>query len=782
MVFSYESRSTLMLMKSTRLYKVIVSWIMILFTLTCHVYAAQTSRLDSLISMLESVESDAQRLTTLNEIVPQIIKIDVERSIQYAEEAVSLAEDVAKNQPQQVEALYNLGHVRYDSNDRNSSIVYYIAADSLAGELGMHKLQAHALMSIAKFHRYVTKDSARTNDYFLKSLELSLEQNLTYEIARSYAKLASFFTKYNRVDLCEQYLEKSAIYYLKLEGGEKEIAHYYNEVGDKLWSAFPAKSMDLFLVGMDFAPLPKIKANLARAYSLIGDYQTSLKYLEEAIPFFRKESNSMYGISTAQLAEVYFDLGQIELADQTCDEALAFLDLLGVSDQKAMPNLLRIKGLIAAENGDQEGAMKYFDISQKEASRVHNSFARVKSQITAGIIISETDPEQGRIWCDKAYQSSRKHGYTNLEIESCDCLVSVLKKQERFEEALDYYQKKVILSDSLSTTKVKHALEVNEKLLLKDQEIAEQAYQAELEQQKFTILLITSFFGLLVMIFLAYSYRRVKKLNKIIQQNTVELESVNIRLETSNSELERFAYIASHDLKSPLKNMISFTSLLELQLKDNINPKVKSAIEFIKSSGRQMNILIEDVLEYSKFSNQNTLKKIDKVNLNSLIEEILEFIQPESEQRVNIFDIGDLPEVTWSRHRLFILFKNIFENGLKYNQSDTPRIGISGERNEHTFSIFIEDNGIGIGEKYQDQIFEMFQRLHTQDEYEGTGLGLATCKKIVDEFQGKISITSELGKGSIFEIQFPIDMIFSPDDPIQPHRPVSLSFPASNTE
>ncbi|MFK7931882.1 MAG: ATP-binding protein, partial [Saprospiraceae bacterium] len=126
------------------------------------------------------------------------------------------------------------------------------------------------------------------------------------------------------------------------------------------------------------------------------------------------------------------------------------------------------------------------------------------------------------------------------------------------------------------------------------------------------------------------------------------------------------------------------------------------------------------------------------------------------EKNAEIIITNPLPSVFANRSSIVLLFQNLLENAIKYNQSDVPTVKISSQKQVGSFSIVIEDNGIGISQEYHDEIFVMFARLHSQQTYEGTGLGLATCKKIVDQLNGTISLSSEINKGSVFTINLPL--------------------------
>jgi len=166
-----------------------------------------------------------------------------------------------------------------------------------------------------------------------------------------------------------------------------------------------------------------------------------------------------------------------------------------------------------------------------------------------------------------------------------------------------------------------------------------------------------------------------------------------------------------------------------------------------------MNNLIKDVLEYSKVSSKNI--ELEEVNLNELIhsinQSISEFI---NKKNAEVILIGPLPIIRANKTKMYLLFKNLIENGIKYNESATPLVEIEFTEDENSIHFFIQDNGIGIPEKYHQNIFEMFSRLHRDSEYEGTGLGLALCKKIIDHLSGTIKVESQIERGTKFIISF----------------------------
>lgn len=231
------------------------------------------------------------------------------------------------------------------------------------------------------------------------------------------------------------------------------------------------------------------------------------------------------------------------------------------------------------------------------------------------------------------------------------------------------------------------------------------------------------------------------------------LEEKNQILQDTSNELERFNQIASHDLKAPLRTIISFTDLIERNIKrGEVNQAIQD-LNFIKSSSQQMNVLVEGILEISRVNNKQTKRSL--VDLNQLMKKVKSNLLADIEEKSALINIQLLPKYFCNEVEFILLFQNLIQNGLKYNKSDKPIITISSEQKKGKLFIRIKDNGIGIEEQYYEKIFEHFKRLHTQNDYKGTGLGLALVKKIVAQHKGNISVKSTIDQGSIFTISLP---------------------------
>jgi len=237
-----------------------------------------------------------------------------------------------------------------------------------------------------------------------------------------------------------------------------------------------------------------------------------------------------------------------------------------------------------------------------------------------------------------------------------------------------------------------------------------------------------------------------------------QLEESNIGLKDSNEELDRFASIASHDLKSPLRSIVSFASLIKLKYGDILPEEGQEYLKIMSDNARQMNSLIEDILEYSKGNDYEPMK--GKVSLNDVVDHIVSEIKMNEQFKNAQIVGGNLPDLFADSTLIKQLFQNIISNGLKYNNNEHPKVEITCKKESDTLHIEVTDNGIGIEKEYQDKIFEMFKRLHGKGTYEGTGIGLAICKKIMNQYNGKIWVSSKVGLGSTFHIVLPKELIY----------------------
>lgn len=228
----------------------------------------------------------------------------------------------------------------------------------------------------------------------------------------------------------------------------------------------------------------------------------------------------------------------------------------------------------------------------------------------------------------------------------------------------------------------------------------------------------------------------------------------NIVLTEKNRSLEEYAYITSHDLQEPLRTISSFVNVLLNDYRDQIDENGKRVLDYIASSANRMKGMIHGVLQHSRLGIE---KDKVQINCNKIIEEIEEDLHKIFKDKSVTIEVGKLPLILGNSNEMRILFQNLIGNAIKYqNAENKPVINICINETENKNWLFsVKDNGLGIAKNNQKKIFKMFQRLHLQGEYEGTGIGLANCQKIVKSLDGDIWVESEEGKGSTFYFTIP---------------------------
>ena len=237
-------------------------------------------------------------------------------------------------------------------------------------------------------------------------------------------------------------------------------------------------------------------------------------------------------------------------------------------------------------------------------------------------------------------------------------------------------------------------------------------------------------------------------------RETYEKLALQSELKRSNKELEQFAYIASHDLREPLRMIGSFVMLIQRRLNGQLDEEITEYMDYVISGVDRMNQLLEDLLQYAAVGKKD--KEVRWVNLQQIIQTVQKNLTLKINQTQATFSIATLPLLRTYPSQILQLFQNLIANALKYHGEPPPHIQIAEVPSEDTAyrTIIVQDNGIGIAPENQARIFKIFQRLHSGHK-DGTGIGLAICHKVVTELGGTISVASQLGEGATFSLHFP---------------------------
>ncbi len=231
------------------------------------------------------------------------------------------------------------------------------------------------------------------------------------------------------------------------------------------------------------------------------------------------------------------------------------------------------------------------------------------------------------------------------------------------------------------------------------------------------------------------------------------LKQLAEKLSTSNKDLEQFAYVASHDLQEPLRMVASYIQLLQKRYKDKLDSQADEFIRYAVDGVVRMKTLINDLLVFSRVNTQEFHP--EPVDTNEVIKQVTDNLKASIDESGAKINLENLPVVNANKLQLSQLFQNLISNAIKFRGDKAPVINISAKEVSNEWLFTVSDNGIGIDKEFSDKIFVIFQRLHNYNEYPGTGIGLAVCKKIVEKLGGHIWVESEPGNGSTFYFTIP---------------------------
>ncbi len=509
--------------------------------------------------------------------------------------------------------------------------------------------------------------------------------------------------------------------------------------------------------------------NIGIIHSEEKRYEKALKYFERSLKIERELDNDL-GVSMAltNIGEQYKKLEKKAKALICYKEALAISE--GIGDKVGEAILFSNIGEIHYEN-------ELFDLAEEFYPKALNIAKETGDKGTVSHVlnlIAKLKQGQGRYQSAIKYaqeslllarEMGEKKAVTDIFETLSECYVGI----KDFEKAYEYQSLFNQARDSIySSEKSKQILEIStqyetqkketENQLLKEQQAKNEAVIKQRTTIGYAIAIILVLMSLIAFI-LYYSNQQKNKyshrLENEVTYRTNDLEESNDKLRKSNKELERFAYIASHDLKEPLRNIMSFTRLVERKLPENAkkDKDINEYMSFIVNNTKQMHRLIEDVLEYSRIDNAKP--ESETIEVKDIIVSVSNVISSTLKERNVTLNIDDLPRVKANSSQLFLVLKNLIENGVKYNENEKPLISIYSSLNENMHEITVADNGIGIEEQYNNKIFGMFNRLHNRKEYQGSGLGLSICKKIIQNLGGNIWVESSYGEGSKFTFSLP---------------------------
>jgi nitrogen-specific signal transduction histidine kinase len=455
------------------------------------------------------------------------------------------------------------------------------------------------------------------------------------------------------------------------------------------------------------------------------------------------------------LAELYTLKEEHELASNYIDQAL--VAARKEAYRAGEMNALFLLGQRSFKKSDFQQAYDFFIMALHKEAQVNDLFFRMKTlPVLASASLHLHDETMAKELVLESIALSDQLKHPENKIESLTILSRVYEKLQLFEKAYEVEKQRFDLNDSLANEKLEKAItEVKGKYMDRDLEVKElQSYNEMLKsKQKVSQMYLVTALILVLSICISIGFLYVQL--RLKSKSNLLLSEKNKELFESNTALERYAYVASHDLKEPLRTISSFTSLIARKYNPLLDDKGKEYVKFVTEGVAHMNYLLDDLLRYSRLVNNKDFVPVP-VNLNQVVASVEQMLAHQIEERKASIQYSNMPVVQSSSSHMHQLFQNLIVNGLKFNDNPEPiiQINCTTEKNKHLFSI--KDNGIGIEEQYHGKIFEMFQRL-SKNDYPGTGMGLSICQKIIEINKGKLWLESKPGEGTTFFFYLPAE-------------------------
>jgi len=633
------------------------------------------------------------------------------------------------------------------------------------------KLKANSLYLMGRAHLFIA--DFEKADTFLNQASAFFSKNKDYkELGNCYKDLGTTQLHQNNYQTAESFYKKGIEAYEKANY-KTGFAHCNLNLGNVYIEQFLyTQGIQYYYNALKIYDELKLHRYIGMANNNIGniykdnkDYKKAYLHYAKANQSYQIDKDSLQIINVnLNIGSTYLDEGNYEQAIQTLYRTLADSKSTGFNHPR--PVIYNNITACHINLGDFELAEQNNKLATETALMNKNKTEIMRSNLLAAeIAIRKKDFKKSIKLAHIAYDAAAKNKHLVGLSDASKILYDGYKATNQFKNSLTFLELNKVHRDSLFSESrlqiplskdFEYQLEKQKQAQIIQQEKDKLAWETELAfQQLILVFFVIGFLILGLAAFLMYKNFRAKKTAE------GELEKKNAILEKyieSNIQLEQYAHIASHDLKSPLRTVGSFSSLLKRRAKDKLNENEMEYLDMISNAAKLMWNLVDDLMTYSQVNSlQMNLKANDA---NHLVEEVLanlDFSINENNAKINV---SNLPEkIMVDETKVRQVFQNLIANSLKFMPPNTtPEININCVPENGFWKFSVEDNGIGIQNEYRDKIFKPYKQLHTKDKFEGTGMGLAICKKIIEKHGGDISFESEEGKGTTFYFTIPTSL------------------------
>ncbi|MFK8005257.1 MAG: ATP-binding protein [Saprospiraceae bacterium] len=517
----------------------------------------------------------------------------------------------------------------------------------------------------------------------------------------------------------------------------------------------------------DSTGMMNVYFDLGSNFGTQGQSKLALKHFEKGIAIAKVINDpKMTILGITSLGNTWASMKKYEKALEYINESIELAKEMKDDEELAWASLNcgHILGLLKRYKEAKFYLDQAYDLSFILGNKLLTAYALEQ---TSDLQLSQGNLTEALSSLDKGYNIFVELGQTNSIKSATKKYAEIYFQQKEFEKYKEYTDKYISLKDSIfsnemmeTMSNLKQDFEIHQierenqiALLTKDQELT--------KVNNYATMSITCAAIIISFLFLILMYSRNKSAiekNEILEAKNAEILRQNQILADSNQDLEKFAYIISHDLKEPLRNINGFTKLLIKKLNQyNIDPGIYEYASFITNGTKQMSDLLNGLLDYSKIGVDKSERQL--INLDDIVWQVKNSLKIQLDEKNCEIKINSLPKVLCRPTQLTQVFQNLIANALKFGHTESNMIIIGAKDKGNEYEFFVQDEGIGIEAEYQKDIFVVFKRLHNRGIYSGSGIGLATCKKVVEDHGGRIWVRSEKNEGACFFFTLPKEPI-----------------------
>jgi signal transduction histidine kinase len=692
-------------------------------------YATKANGVDSLLQTIQTEKKDTNTVNTLIKITNILRSNYPDSAYIYAKKALSLSEKLGFSKGENA-AIYQLAVIEYFKGNYEKALEYIeMSKVILSRNKSLQKELAASLNVEGSIYKNMG-DYVKAIEVYNQSLKIAENQN-----------------DYHTWVLVSN--NKANIY--RREGKHDKAIKIYE------------KALNLCKIHNLEADRTLVLGNIGLVYKEQKNYEIALKYYKEVLAIHRKNNNKRNAATILNnIGNLYGEQKKYSQALKAQQEALDIREEIGDLPGEAS-SLINIADIYLNAFRDYDKALNY---AQRGLgiNRKTNSNTDIANAL---IVIANIYKEQKNY--NKAIDNA-KQGLSfldnidalSLKKEACRILSESYELTGNYKDAVICFRQYQEIKDTIFSQRNRDAINnLNRRYNTEQHELELASQQALLDKEKTKRSLYLGIILFLVALGGLSFYtiqqkqsanQKLKQLNEEAKAHNDELLMAQNRLKLANQDLNSFTSMASHDLKEPLRMMSSFSQLLKRRNK-NLNESSQEYIDYIIDAAQRMSRMLDDMLNYS--TNRIYIENMEYLNTNEVLATVQKNLQLRIEENNAIVRIvNDLPQIKGQKSLIEQIFQNLIANGIKFQRLNVrPEITITAESTGKENIFKITDNGIGIASENQAKVFQLFQRFNEQ--YEGSGIGLTTCKKIMELHNGTIDLESEIGQGTTFILKFP---------------------------